>query len=191
MELTGERRIDAPREKVWAALNDPDILRQAIPGCEELTPAGENRFDAVAATRIGPVSARFKGAVELEDVDAPHGYVLKGEGKGGPAGFARGEAKVTLNEVDGGAATVLVYAVSAKVGGKLAQIGGRVIDGAARAMADSFFASFAELVTAEETALPAETPGPRAEARPALAPYFWILSLLLAVALLLLVFGVR
>jgi carbon monoxide dehydrogenase subunit G len=143
MDMTGEYKIAAPRDRVWAALNDPEILRQAIPGCEELTKLSDTELEAVAKAKIGPVSARFKGKVHLSDLNPPAGYTLTGEGSGGAAGFAKGEAKVSLTE--DGDTTVLRYTVKATIGGKLAQLGQRLIDGAAKKMAEEFFDKFSEL----------------------------------------------
>lgn len=143
MDMTGEYKIAAPRERVWAALNDPDVLRQAIPGCEELNKISDTELEAAAKAKIGPVSARFKGRVLLSELNPPESYVLTGEGSGGAAGFAKGEAKVTL--VPDGEATLLRYEVKATIGGKLAQLGQRLVDGAAKKMADDFFDKFAEL----------------------------------------------
>ena len=159
MEMKGEYRITATREKVWEALNDPEILKQCIAGCEELEKTSDTEFTARVHTRIGPVSAKFTGKVELSEIDPPNGYRISGEGQGGVAGFAQGGAGVKLTE-DGGE-TVLNYEANATVGGKLAQIGSRLIDATARKMANEFFGKFAEAVggpaeTAEET--DAETP---------------------------------
>lgn len=144
MELVGSRDLNAPREEVWRALNDPEVLARAIPGCESIQKIDETTFDAVAAAAVGPVKARFKGRVSLQDLDPPNGYRIAGEGQGGVAGFAKGEAAVTLDEIEGG--TRLNYAVKAQVGGKLAQVGQRLIDGAAKKMADEFFENFAGIV---------------------------------------------
>lgn len=143
MDMTGEYKIAAPREKVWAALNDPEILRQAIPGCEEIKKLSDTELEASAKAKIGPMSARFSGKVILSDLNPPAGYTLTGEGSGGAAGFAKGEAKVSLTE--DGDATILRYAVKAIIGGKLAQLGQRLIDSAAKKMADEFFEKFADL----------------------------------------------
>ncbi len=128
MRMSGEYRIEAPREAVWAALNDPEVLKQAIPGCEEIEKISDTELAAKVKIKVGPVSAKFSGAVTLSDLDPPKGYTISGEGKGGPAGFAKGGAKVRLEE--DGAATILYYDVEARVGGKLAQIGSRLIDAA-------------------------------------------------------------
>lgn len=144
MEIKGAYRIPADRETVWKALNDPEVLRQCIPGCQELEQEGETGFAATVKTRIGPVSATFKGSVTLEDIDPPKGYRIVGEGKGGVAGFAKGGAVVKLD--DEGDKTVLSYDAEAKVGGKIAQIGSRLIVGTARKLADQFFTNFVETV---------------------------------------------
>ena len=140
MELSGTRTIAAPREAVWAALNDPDVLRDCIPGCEALTGSPEEGFEAVVKQKVGPVKATFKGAVTLSGVRPPEGYRIAGEGKGGVAGFAKGGADVSLAEVPEG--TELTYAVDAKVGGKIAQLGSRIVDSFAAKMADAFFENF-------------------------------------------------
>lgn len=147
MKLTEEIRINAPREKVFAALNDADILRQSIPGCEELEKTSDTSFSARVRTKIGPVRARFAGDVTLSDLNPPESYTLSGQGKGGAAGFAKGEAQVTLEEDGDG--TLLKYDVSATVGGKLAQIGGRLIDSSARSLAGEFFENFSKAVEGE------------------------------------------
>jgi carbon monoxide dehydrogenase subunit G len=140
MDMTGERRIAAPRQAVWEGLNDTEILRASIPGCESLEKTGDNQMKAVAAVKLGPISARFNGAVTLTDIDAPNSYTIMGEGQGGVAGFAKGGAKVFLTDDEG--ATLLKYAVHAQVGGKLAQLGARLIDATAKQMAEQFFRKF-------------------------------------------------
>jgi carbon monoxide dehydrogenase subunit G len=140
MELIGTRIIAADRAKVWTHLNRAETLKVCIPGCEELTGSAENGFEAVVKQKVGPVKATFKGAVTLEDVDAPNSYRIIGEGKGGIAGFAKGAANVVLTDVEGG--TELSYHVDAKVGGKLAQLGSRIVGGFAKKMADQFFENF-------------------------------------------------
>ncbi len=146
MNMAGEVQLGAAREVVWAKLNDPAVLKACIPGCESLDVIGENEFQAVAVNRIGPVKAKFKGKVKLSDFDPPTSYKISGEGDGGVAGFAKGGASVSLSEKDGG--TLLTYNVEAQIGGKLAQLGQRLINGAAKKMADDFFAKFAENVAA-------------------------------------------
>ena len=148
MELTGTRLIAADRATVWAALNDPDTLRACIPGCQELSGSAEEGFEATVVQKVGPVKATFKGAVKFEDVNAPVSYRIIGEGKGGAAGFAKGDAAVSLAETPEG--TELTYAVNAKVGGKLAQLGSRIVDGFAKKMADKFFEDFKNHVEGAE-----------------------------------------
>jgi carbon monoxide dehydrogenase subunit G len=143
MDMSGEYKIAAPRVRVWAALNDPEILRKAIPGCEELNKLSDTELEATAKAKIGPVSARFKGKVVLSNLNPPEGYTLTGEGSGGAAGFAKGEAVVSL--VEDGETTILRYTVKATIGGKLAQLGQRLVDGAAKKMADEFFDKFSDL----------------------------------------------
>ena len=145
MEMTGEQRLPAPREAVWAALNDPEVLKQCIPGCEEIVKTSDTEMTAKVSAKVGPVSAKFTGSVTLSDMDPPNGYTISGQGEGGVAGFAKGGAKVALTDgAEGG--TVLTYDVEANVGGKIAQLGGRLIDGVAKKNADAFFAKFAEIV---------------------------------------------
>ena len=145
MTMTGEVQLAAPREAVWAKLNDPEVLKTCIPGCEELERTEDNSgFRATAKMKVGPVSARFKGKVTLSDLDPPNGYKITGEGEGGVAGFAKGGAAVRLAEKDGG--TLLSYDVEAQIGGKLAQLGQRLINGSAKKLADEFFANFAKAV---------------------------------------------
>ncbi|MFD0917069.1 CoxG family protein [Pseudahrensia aquimaris] len=147
MEMNGSHIIPADRETVWMALNNPDVLRQAIPGCKELEQIGENQLAAKVVAKVGPVKATFKGEVTLENIVAPESYTITGEGKGGIAGFAKGGANVKLTEVEGG--TQLDYSVDAKVGGKLAQLGSRLIDGTAAKLANEFFENFSEIVSGE------------------------------------------
>jgi hypothetical protein len=144
MEMSGSRVIAADRETVWTHLNDPETLKACIPGCEELTGSPEEGFEAVVKQKVGPVKATFKGGVTLSNVNPPESYTISGEGKGGVAGFAKGGADVRLDEVEDG--TELHYEVKAQVGGKLAQLGNRLIDGFARKMADQFFDRFKEQV---------------------------------------------
>lgn len=178
MQMTGEQRIPASREQVWAALNDPEVLKACIPGCDSLEPVGEDGYKATVTAKVGPVKAKFAGQVTLSDIDPPNGYTISGEGKGGAAGFARGGAKVNLAEDGDG--TLMTYEVDANVGGKLAQLGSRLIDGTARKMADEFFAKFSELAAthgggaaaapAPEAPAPQPEPAPAAEAAPEPAP---------------------
>ena len=187
MEMTGERRIPASRQAVWDALNDPEILKQCIAGCESLDKTSDTEFSARVTSRVGPVTAKFTGKVELSDVDPPNGYTISGEGQGGVAGFAKGGAKVQL--ADDGDGTLLSYEANGTVGGKLAQIGSRLIDSTARKMADDFFDKFAEAVGGAEPEEAVEEP---AEAPPAppksegLSPAVWIGGLV-AIAVIVLV----
>ena len=146
MEIKGEYRIAAPRDKVFAALNDQDVLKACIPGCESLDKLSDTEMTAKVRLRIGPVSAAFGGKVTLSDMDPPNGYKISGEGQGGVAGFAKGGAVVRL--ADDGGVTVLTYDVDAQVGGKIAQVGARLITGTAKKLADQFFGKFAEMVGA-------------------------------------------
>jgi carbon monoxide dehydrogenase subunit G len=177
MEIKGEYKIAAPREKVFAALNDPAVLQACIPGCESLEKTSDTEMKAKVRMRIGPVSAAFSGKVTLSDLDPPNGYRISGEGQGGAAGFAKGGAVVALKE--DGSDTVLTYNVDAQVGGKIAQVGARLIDGTAKKLADEFFSKFAAMVggppAAEPAAAaPATAPGASAEtvqmSAPAAAP---------------------
>lgn len=165
MDMTGQQTIPAPRETVWEALNDPEVLKECIPGCEEIEPTGENGFTAKVSAKVGPVKAKFSGAVELQNLNPPESYTIAGEGKGGAAGFAKGSADVKLEEVEGGSATLLTYDVKASVGGKLAQIGGRLIDSTAKKYANDFFEKFTEIASARAAAggAPAAADGTSAE----------------------------
>jgi carbon monoxide dehydrogenase subunit G len=147
MEQAGEYRIDAPREAVWRALNDPAVLARCIDGCELFEPAGDDKYQAVVKAKVGPVSATFHAELEILEPDPPLAYSIAGQVKAGPAGFGRGSAHVELSEDGDG--TLLHYKVDGSVGGKLAQIGQRLIDATARKMADDFFAAFAEQVASE------------------------------------------
>jgi uncharacterized protein len=146
MTMTGEVELAAPQAIVWAKLNDAEVLKACIPGCETLVKTSDTSFEATAKIKIGPVSAKFAGKVELTDIDAPNGYTISGEGQGGIAGFAKGGAKVSLRTV--GTGTIMSYDVEANVGGKIAQLGSRLIDGVAKRMADQFFERFAAEVSA-------------------------------------------
>jgi carbon monoxide dehydrogenase subunit G len=192
MEMTGEFRLDAPRESVWAALNDVDVLRGCVPGCDEMERTADDQFTAKVTAKVGPVKAKFTGKVTLSDMDPPNGYTISGEGQGGAAGFAKGGAKIEL--ADDGDGTILRYTVDASVGGKLAQIGSRLIDGTAKKMADEFFTNFAEAVgsapsadaasaeAADETAAPSAAP--KSPAGRGLSPSLWITLLVIAAVIL-------
>jgi uncharacterized protein len=187
MDMTGEFFIPAPRQKVWEALNDPAILQQCIPGCETIEKLSDTELQAKVVAKVGPVRAHFGGKVTLSDLDPPNGYKISGEGSGGAAGFAKGGAAVRLS--DEGQGTRLTYKVDAHVGGKLAQIGSRLIDATARKMAEDFFARFSALLAA-----PAAAPAAAAEAvaapppvaaRKGLPPIVWVSGLIVLIAVLL------
>jgi hypothetical protein len=165
MDMTGEYRIPAPRAQVWAALNDPLILKASIPGCESLERVSDDEFAATVAAKVGPVRAKFNGQVTLTDLNPPESYKISGEGKGGAAGFAKGGADVRLVE-ESAEVTVLSYTAKADVGGKLAQLGSRLIDATAKKMADEFFENFRRQLTAPEAAPVAAAPS-EVEAVPA------------------------
>jgi carbon monoxide dehydrogenase subunit G len=164
MKMTGEQNIAASRQKVWEALNDQEVLRQSIPGCQSLEKDADGRLNAVVAVKIGPIGARFAGAVTLSELDPPNGYKITGEGQGGMAGSAKGGAKVRLADAPGG--TLLSYEVEAEVGGRLAQLGGPMIDATAKQLAGKFFEQFGAVLV--PTARPQAAPA--ASAAPALAP---------------------
>lgn len=157
MEMNGSRVIAADRDTVWKHLNSAETLEKCIPGCEELHGSPEDGFEAVVKQKVGPVKATFKGGVTLEDINAPESYRIVGEGKGGVAGFAKGGADVRLEEVEGG--TELFYDVDAKVGGKLAQLGSRIVNGFAKKMVDSFFTRFEAVVEGRDPDEVAEEKG--------------------------------
>jgi carbon monoxide dehydrogenase subunit G len=157
MEMTSTRVVNAPPDKVWAALNDPAVLKDAIPGCETLERKTDTEWQVVIAAKVGPVAARFNGKIGLADLAPPTSYTMRFEGQGGAAGFANGEARVSLAP-SGAEATALTYTAKAQVGGKIAQLGSRLIDGAAAKMADEFFARFAERVA--PTPATTEAPAP-------------------------------
>ena len=211
MEMKGEYKIPASREKVWDALNDPDVLRDCIPGAKSLEKISDTEMKATVEAKVGPVKAAFTGQVTLSNIDPPNGYTITGESKGGVAGFAKGGADVALT-ADGPEATVLTYVAKAQVGGKLAQIGGRLVDATAKQMADQFFSAFAEKVGGPPEAAASEDIGEEAvvadvekdpevtaeaiEERLEVAagrgflggPYVWGLLALLVVIVLILIF---
>ncbi len=187
MDISGEFAIPASREQVWRGLNDPEVLKACIPGCQEIEKASDTEFSAQLVIKIGPVKVPFKGKVTLSDLDPPNGYKIAGEGQG-TTGFARGEATVRLK--DDGGATVLTYQAQANVGGKLAQVGSRLLDATANKLAGEFFGKFSELVgtPVEEAAAAAEAADEPA-AREGLSLWVWVVGVLVAVAALLLIFG--
>jgi uncharacterized protein len=167
MEMTSTRIVPAPVETVWAALNDPVMLTSCIPGCEAILPDGENAYTISIAARVGPVAANFSGRLEISDLDPPRSYTLTFDGQGGAAGFAKGSAKVALAPAENGAATSLSYTVNAQVGGKIAQIGSRLVDGAAQKLADDFFRRFSDAVAAKVGAAPVAAAAAATEAKAA------------------------
>ncbi|MBH60868.1 MAG: carbon monoxide dehydrogenase [Alphaproteobacteria bacterium] len=191
MDMTGEYNIPAPREKVWEALNDAEILKASVPGCETLEKVSDTEFTATVMAKVGPVRAKFNGRVTLSDMDPPNGYTISGEGQGGAAGFGKGGAKVSLSEGDGG--TVLRYEANASVGGKMAQIGSRVVEGVAKKMADDFFATFVEQVSAGEpvqaSAAPETAPEVAAGTGGGLPAWAWVVGLLVIVGIGLYLFS--
>jgi carbon monoxide dehydrogenase subunit G len=204
MDMNGEYQIAAPRQRVWEALNDPEVLRQCIPGCEEIVKLSDVEWTAKVTAKVGPVKAKFAGKVTLSDLDPPNGYTITGEGTGGVAGFAKGGAAVKLT--DQGAGTLLAYTVKAQVGGKLAQIGSRLIDGASRKLADEFFAYFAAMLSAPAATVAApisvpsaaptlSPPGATTAPPPApeqgkgrLSPLIWVFGLVIVIVVILLAF---
>jgi carbon monoxide dehydrogenase subunit G len=146
MNMEGQEQIQAPVDKVWQALNDPDVLKACIPGCESLEKKSDTAFAATVSLKIGPIKARFQGAVELKNLNPPNSYTIEGEGKGGIAGFAKGGADVALTP-DGDNATTLKYTVKADVGGKIAQLGSRLIDSTSKKLAGQFFENFNKRVS--------------------------------------------
>lgn len=148
MKLTGEKILPLPQERVWSALNDPDILRQSIPGCETFEQKSDNSYHATVATKIGPVQAKFNGTVNITDIDAPNGYMISGQGSGGTAGSAKGHATVRLEPAEGG--TRLSWDADAQISGKLAQIGSRLIESSANMMANQFFNRFEQILAGEK-----------------------------------------
>lgn len=195
MEMKAEQRISASKEEIWAALNDTEVLKNAMPGCESFEATGENTFIAKLTAKVGPVKAKFKFNVHLTDIDPPNAYTINGEGQGGAAGFARGSASVNLTP--DGDDTILAYSVKANVGGKLAQLGSRLIDGAAKKMADEFFGNFIKIVTgdseldATESGSDADQATDGADGQsPKLAPtLLWVTGLVAVAAALFAVFA--
>jgi hypothetical protein len=199
MDMSGEYRIPAARETVWRALNDPEILKQSIPGCETVDKTSDTEFTARVAVAVGPVKAKFTGKVTLSELKPPESYTISGEGQGGVAGFGKGSASVRL-DAEAPTMTVLRYTAQASVGGKLAQIGARLVDATARKLADEFFGKFAAVVAgpaeaAPEPAAPAAPSAPAVStetppaapppARPALAPSVWVPLLIVVIGVLL------
>ncbi len=192
MNLSGEYRLPLPRQTVWNGLNDPEILKQCIPGCDELVKSSDTEMSAKVGLKIGPMTAKFTGKVTLSDLDPPNGYKIAGEGQGGVAGFGKGSAVVTLED-DGAGGTILRYTADSQVGGKMAQLGSRLIDATAKKLADEFFGKFAEIVGGPVAAAPAAESTPAATANvPAasadgggLPQSVWIAALVVAIGVVL------
>jgi len=197
MEFKGKYAIPASPDEVWTALHDPAILAACIPGCEKVEKLTTSEYQAIATLKVGPVKARFQGKVQINDAAAPpgisHAIRLTGEGQGGAAGFARGQSEVQLSAANGG--TILQYSANAIVGGKLAQIGQRLIDGAAKSIADDFFGRFSSLMQSRHAAPPAEPVAvpTAAQTRPpdeGLAPQVWVAGLIGIIVILLIFFSI-
>jgi hypothetical protein len=191
MDFKGKYRIPAPPAAVWSALHDPEMLAASIPGCEAVEKLSPTEFKARATVKIGPVKARFEGKVELRELEPPagiaHAMMLKGEGQGGAAGFARGESQVNISAE--GEGSLLEYDAKAIVGGRLAQVGQRLIDGAAKMLADEFFAKFAALMQPSAAPARISVPAPHA-AEEGLAPQIWVAGLIGIIVILLIVFSI-
>ena len=191
MELIGKYNLKADREQVWAALNDPTILQQCIPGCETLTKASDTNFSASVVAKVGPVKAKFSGEVELTELSPPSSYKISGEGKGGAAGFAKGSVKVNLTEVTSSNHTTLSYEGSAQVGGKLAQLGSRLVGGIVKKTADDFFISFCSLVSQDpsknnQSSSLNTTEDNKIERKYYLPYWYWIFGIIAIMGLILL-----
>ena len=192
MDFTGEYKIPTTRDKVWEALNDAEVLKQCIDGCEELNKDSDTEFSAKVTAKVGPVKAKFTGKVTLSDIDPPNGYTISGEGQGGVAGFAKGGAIVKLT--DGESETILRYEANAEVGGKLASVGSRLVEGVAKKTADDFFGKFVEIVASGEDAVVKEEATPDQElggeeSSDGLSPLVWGAGIVVIVAILLFVFA--
>ena len=194
MDLIGEYEIPANRNQVWEALNNPEILKQCIDGCQELSKESETQFVAKVTAKVGPVKAKFTGKVSLSDLDPPNGYKISGEGQGGVAGFAKGGATVTLTEQ--GEGTLLKYEANAEVGGKLASVGSRLVEGVAKKQADDFFRKFSEIVGGEQGGdeqkldlEPLENDKQNQLSSKGLPPIVWGAGIAVIVGLLLYIYG--
>ncbi len=200
MDFTGEYEVPASRDKVWEALNDVDVLKLCIDGCEELNKDSDTEFSAKVTAKVGPVRAKFTGKVTLSDIDPPNGYTISGEGQGGVAGFAKGGAIVKL--VDGDGVTILRYEAKAEVGGKLASVGSRLVEGVAKKTADDFFGKFVEIVSDGDVEPASEVAEAERDAKLAdsghvqtisesggLSPMVWGVGIVAIVAILLIIFG--
>ena len=190
MKLSGSYQINLDKDKVWDALNDPDILKQSIPGCEEFIKNSDTNFTAKATNKIGPFNASFSGEIELQNLKPPHSYKITGSGNS-PVGFAQGEADVKLEDSDGG--TKLFYSVDAQVGGKIAQVGSRLIDMTAKKMADIFFGKFSELISRETQGVEKVESRPDEEKKKTQSEkkYIYIISGIIVVSVAILLFFIN
>lgn len=194
MEMQGHRHLAVTQQQAWDALNDPQVLKVCIPGCDKVEPTGENQYAIGMAVRVGPVAARFNGKILLSDVVPPNSYTLSFEGQGGPAGFGKGSAKVNLSPPVEGAGCELAYTAQAQVGGKIAQVGQRLVDGVAKSMTDDFFRRFDEEMQRrypEAYAAEAALPPPVPVEAPAKRMPLWVWIVFAVVVLLLLLLLVR
>jgi carbon monoxide dehydrogenase subunit G len=193
MEMQGSRHLAVTQQQAWEALNDPEVLKTCIPGCEKVEPTGENQYAIGMSVKVGPVAARFNGKIQLQDVLPPNSYTLNFEGQGGPAGFGKGQARVKLAPPAEGAGCELAYTATAQVGGKIAQVGQRLVDGVARSMAEDFFRRFDEEMNRRfpqavmaDAAVAAQQPAPTPSKRMPL--WVWgVFAAVVILALLLLV----
>lgn len=184
MEMEGHRHLAVSQQQAWEALNDPEVLKACIPGCDKLEPTGDNRFAAGMAVKVGPVSARFTGKIGLADVLPPNSYTIRFEGQGGPAGFGKGSANVKLSPPTEGAGCELAYTAQAQVGGKIAQVGQRLIDGVAKSMAEEFFRRFDDQMRKRHPqAYAVEAAVPAPAAKPAVPVWAWVAGALVLLAI--------
>ena len=195
MDLSGEYKIPAPKQRVWECLNDPEILKKSIKGCQTLDKISDNEFTAKVKAKIGPVSANFTGSVNLKDIDPPNSYIIEGQGKGGAAGFAKGSVKINLSENED-KTTTLTYSGKSQVGGKIAQLGSRLIGGAVKNTADDFFNNFCSLVS--DTDVLQDTPNTNDETadkskndvvKYSMPYWVWITSLIMLILLIVFFFS--
>ena len=195
MEMSGEHLIKANKQEVWDSLNDPEILKKAIPGCESIEKTSENELVATVKAKVGPVSAKFNGKVTLSNINPPNSYTISGEGQGGPAGFGKGSADVSLEEA-GENSTILKFSATAQVGGKLAQIGTRLIDGAAKKIAGQFFENFANILQSNnetenesEPNISRKDEGISEKNITKISPFIWISGLITTIIVLILIYS--
>ena len=195
MEMSGEHLIKANKQEVWDSLNDPEILKKAIPGCESIEKTSENELVATVKAKVGPVSAKFNGKVTLSNINPPNSYTISGEGQGGPAGFGKGSADVSLEEA-GENSTILKFSATAQVGGKLAQIGTRLIDGAAKKIAGQFFENFANILQSNNETENESAPNISKKDESIsekniakISPFIWISGLITTIIVLILIYS--